>query len=113
MGERLAGGNVALALLANTLATGSMLTVLILVFQPISGAHFNPVVSFVLALRREVPLGRLTQLVAAQTLGAIAGVMLAHTMFDESVVQISTTVRAGPAQWVSEFVQRSGWFSRS
>jgi len=108
MAERLAGGNVALALLANTLATGAMLTVLVLLFGPVSGAHFNPAVSLVFALRRELPLRRFAQYVVAQMVGAIIGVMCAHAMFEQSMVQISSTVRSGPAQWLAEFVATFG-----
>ncbi len=97
MGERLAGGNAAIALLGNTLATGAGLTVLITVFGPVSGAHFNPVVTLVFALRRELT-GRLAiAYAAAQTLGAILGVWAAHLMFAEPVFQVSAKLRDGPA----------------
>jgi glycerol uptake facilitator-like aquaporin len=108
MGERLAGGNVALALLGNTLATGAMLVVLIGMFGPISGAHFNPAVTAVFALKREITSADAAGYVAAQLAGGIVGVLLAHAMFDESVLQISAKVRAGPAQWLSEWVAAFG-----
>jgi glycerol uptake facilitator-like aquaporin len=108
MGERLAGGNVALALLGNTLATGAMLVVLITALGPISGAHFNPAVSAVFALKRELPPGELAAYVLAQIAGRVAGVLLAHGMFDEALLQLSTKVRAGPAQWLSEVVAAFG-----
>lgn len=108
MGERLAGGNVALALLGNTLATGAMLAVLITMFGPISGAHFNPAVTAVFAIRREIAPRDVAGYLAAQVVGGILGVLVAHSMFDESILQISTKVRAGPAQWLSEAVAAFG-----
>lgn len=108
MGERLAGGNVALALLGNTLATGAMLVVLITALGPISGAHFNPAVSAVFALKRELPPGELGAYVLAQVAGGIAGVLIAHGMFDETLFQLSTKARSGPAQWLSEAVAAFG-----
>jgi len=108
MGERLAGGSVALALLGNTLATGAILVVLITALGPISGAHFNPAVSAVFALRRELSPGELAAYVLAQTVGGIAGVLIAHGMFDEALLQISTKARSGPAQWLSEAVAAFG-----
>ena len=108
MGERLAGGNVALALLGNTLATGAMLVVLIGMFGPISGAHFNPAVTAVFALKREITSADAAGYVVAQIAGAIVGVLVAHAMFDESVLQISAKMRAGPAQWLSEWVAAFG-----
>lgn len=101
MAERLAGGNAALALLANTLATGAALVVLILVFGPVSGAHFNPVVSLLASPRR-------LDHVAAQLLGAPLGVWLAHAMFDERILQVSRRIRSGPGQLLSEFVATFG-----
>jgi glycerol uptake facilitator-like aquaporin len=98
MGESLAGGNVAIALLGNTLATGAALVVLITVFGPISGAHFNPVVSMVFALRRELSAGMVIAYVAAQVAGAVLGVWAAHAMFAEPILQVSTKLRDGPAQ---------------
>jgi glycerol uptake facilitator-like aquaporin len=108
MAERLAGGNAALALLGNTLATGAMLVVLITMLGPISGAHFNPAVSAVFALKKELPPGELAAYVLAQIGGGIAGVLLAHGMFDEVLLQLSTKLRAGPAQWLSECVAAFG-----
>lgn len=102
MGAKLAGGNVALALLGNTISTGAMLVVLILIFGPISGAHFNPAVTVAFALRRELDWSRVTPYVAAQIGGAVAGVWLAHAMFDLSILQVSTTVRTGWGQWIAE-----------
>jgi glycerol uptake facilitator-like aquaporin len=108
MAERLADGNVGLALLGNTLSTGCMLVVLILVFGPISGAHLNPAVSLVFAARRELRVNLLALYLAAQFLGAVAGALLAHAMFEEALLQASTHVRAGPAQWLSEVVATFG-----
>lgn len=108
MGERLAGGAVALALLANTLATGAGLAVLITMLGPISGAHFNPAVTLVFALRRELGARAAAAYVAVQAVGAVLGVILAHLMFDEAAVQVSTTVRAGAAQALSESVATFG-----
>ena len=95
MGAKLAGGNIALALLGNTISTGAMLVVLILIFGPISGAHFNPVVTVAFALRRAFDWAAVTPYIAAQVAGAVAGAWLAHAMFDLPVLQISTTVRTG------------------
>jgi glycerol uptake facilitator-like aquaporin len=108
MGESLAGGNVAIALLGNTLATGAALVVLITVFGPISGAHFNPVVSMVFALRRELSAGVAAAYVAAQVAGAVLGVWAAHAMFAEPVLQVSAKLRDGPAQAWSEVVATFG-----
>jgi glycerol uptake facilitator-like aquaporin len=106
--ERLAGGNVAIALLGNTIPTGAILIVLILVFRPISGAHFNPAVTLVFAIRKEIS-GRDTFLyVLAQVLGGIIGVLVAHVMFDMPLITPSTTVREGTGQWVGEFVATFG-----
>ena len=102
MGVKLAGGNVGLALLANTIATGAILVVLILVFGPVSGAHFNPAVTLAFALRREVPWPQVVPYVLAQIAGALLGVWLAHAMFDLPLWQVSTTVRGGQGQWISE-----------
>ncbi len=108
MSEGLGGGNVALALLGNTLSTGCILVVLILVLGPISGAHLNPAVSLVFAALRELTVAQLTLYVAAQILGGVAGALLAHAMFAEPLLQTSTHVRAGPAQWLSEVVATFG-----
>jgi glycerol uptake facilitator-like aquaporin len=108
MAEEISGGSVALALLGNTLATGSMLIVLILVFGQISGAHFNPVVSVVMAARGDLSARRVVPFVAAQLIGAVAGVLVAHAMFGVAILQVSSTVRFGAAQWLSEFVATFG-----
>jgi glycerol uptake facilitator-like aquaporin len=108
MGERLAGGNDAIALLGNTLATGAALVVLIWVFGPISGAHFNPVVTLVAALRRDLSWRGAPAYVAVQVVGAILGVWCAHAMFGEPILQVSTKLRAGPAQMFAELVATFG-----
>ena len=108
MAQRLAGGNVALALLGNTLPTGAILVVLILVFGPVSGAHFNPVVSMVFALRKELPWRDAMAYMALQMIGALAGVWIAHLMFELSVWQLSSTLRAGAGQWLAEAVATFG-----
>jgi len=108
MGERLSGGNVALALLGNTLATGAGLVVLITIFGPLSGAHFNPAVTLAFALRRELPARTAIAYAAAQVAGAIAGVWAAHAMFAEPILQVSQKLRDGPAQAFSEFVATFG-----
>lgn len=108
MAERLAGGNVAIALLANTLATVGGLYVLIEVFGPVSGAHFNPAVSLVMAARGALPRPLLLPYVAAQLLGALLGAWLAHAMFDTTLFQFSTKVRSGAGQWIAEAVATAG-----
>jgi glycerol uptake facilitator-like aquaporin len=108
MAERLAGGNVALALLCNALPTGAILVVLILIFGPISGAHFNPAVSAAFALRRELPWSIAAAYVAAQIIGAVAGVWAAHLMFELPIWQFSITSRAGGGQWFAEAVATFG-----
>ena len=108
MAAKLAGGNGALALLCNTLPTGAILTVLILTFGPLSGAHFNPAVSIAAALRRELPLRVAALYIAMQIAGAIAGVLAAHTMFELPLWQVSATVRTGPGQWFAECVATFG-----
>jgi glycerol uptake facilitator-like aquaporin len=108
MAEQIAAGSVALALLGNTLATGCILVVLILVFGQISGAHFNPVVSIVMAIRGDLSAARLLPFICAQLIGAVAGVFLAHAMFGAPILQVSNTVRFGPAQWLAEFVATFG-----
>lgn len=108
MGTNLAGGNVALALLGNTLPTGAILVVLILIFGSVSGAHMNPAVSLAFALRRELPWRDFGGYVAAQVAGAIIGVWVAHLMFALPVWQISTHVRYGYGQWFSESVATFG-----
>jgi glycerol uptake facilitator-like aquaporin len=108
MAERLAGGNAAVALLANTLATGAALAVLILIFGPVSGAHFNPAVTLACAWRGEMAARHAALYVLVQAAAAVAGVLLAHAMFDLPVWQISEKVRSGPGQWLSEFVATFG-----
>lgn len=108
MGERLAGGNVAIALLANTLATGAALVVLISIFGPISGAHFNPAVTLYFRLRREIALPVALGYVGAQLVGAVCGVWAAHLMFEAPVFELSTKLRDGGAQAFSEFVATFG-----
>ncbi len=108
MGERLAGGNVAVALLGNTLATGAGLVVLITIFGPISGAHFNPAVTVAFALRREIGWRATGAYIVAQVAGAVIGVYAAHAMFAEPLAQISTKLRDGPAQGFSEFIATFG-----
>jgi len=108
MAERLSGGNMGVALLANTLATVGGLYVLIEVFGPVSGAHFNPAVSVVMAVRGDLPKGSLAPYVAAQLVGAMLGAWLAHAMFDMAIVQFSTRIRAGTGQWIAEAVATAG-----
>jgi glycerol uptake facilitator-like aquaporin len=108
MGERLAGGNVAIALLANSLATGFGLAALILVFAPVSGAHFNPLVTMLAAARKELSWRAVPAYLLAQFAGALLGVAAAHAMFGEPLFAFSTKVRAGPAQWWSEVVATFG-----
>ena len=108
MAENLSGGNVAVALLANTLATVFALYVLIETIGPISGAHFNPAVSWVMALRKELPMRVLAGYVVAQLLGAALGAWLAHAMFELPILQWSTHVRTGPSQWLAETVATAG-----
>jgi glycerol uptake facilitator-like aquaporin len=108
MGERLAGGNVAIALMGNTLATGAGLVVLITIFGPLSGAHFNPAVTLVFALRREIGWGTLAAYAPVQIVGGVLGVWLAHAMFGQPVWQVSTKLRDGPAQALAEFVATFG-----
>lgn len=108
MGDRLAGGNVAIALLGNTMATGAGLVVLITIFGPISGAHFNPVVSLMFAALDELKWSHAAAYIVVQIAGAILGVWLAHAMFDEPVLQISTKLRTGWPQGLSEAVATFG-----
>lgn len=102
MGERLAVGNGAIALLANTAATGAILFVLVVSLAPVSGAHFNPAVTLVAVLRRQMTTAVGAQYVAAQVLGAIAGCLIANAMFELPLVQLASSARTGPAQWLSE-----------
>ena len=108
MGERLAGGNVAIALLANTLATGAMLVALILTFGPISGAHLNPAVTLAAAAQGGLPWREVPAYLAAQFSGAFAGVAAAHLMFGEPLFSASNHLRAGNSQLFSEFVATFG-----
>ena len=108
MAEQLAGGNMALALLANTLATVFALYVLIETLGPISGAHFNPVVSMVLAFRKDLARHHLMGYVLAQLMGAALGAWIAHAMFELEIFQWSVKVRTGPAQWFAEAVATGG-----
>ena len=108
MAESLAGGNVAVALLGNTLATAAMLFVLITMLGPISGAHFNPAVTLVFGLNREIGTGLALAYVAAQLGGGVLGVWAAHLMFDLPVLQASTTARTGVGQWAGEAIATFG-----
>jgi glycerol uptake facilitator-like aquaporin len=108
MATKLAGGNGALALLCNTLPTGAILTVLILTFGPISGAHFNPAVSIALALRRQLHPSVAVMYIGAQVLGGIIGVLAAHAMFELPLWQLSGTARTGAGQWLAECVATFG-----
>jgi len=108
MAQKLAGGNVALALLCNTIPTGAILAVLILIFGPLSGAHFNPAVTLAFALRRELPWIVAGAYIVAQITGAVTGVWAAHLMFELPLWQFATTARAGAGQWAAEAVATFG-----
>ncbi len=108
MAERLSGGNVAVALLGNTLATGAMLYVLITMLGPISGAHFNPAVTLIMWLRKELKAHAALAYVAFQVAGGVLGVWVAHLMFDEAVLQMSSKERTGFGQWTGEFIATFG-----
>jgi glycerol uptake facilitator-like aquaporin len=108
MAAKLAGGNDAIALLCNTLPTGAILVVLILIFGPLSGAHFNPAVSLAFALRGALPWSMVSLYIVAQVLGGIAGVWVAHLMFELPVWQLSMTGRGGGGQWLAEAVATFG-----
>jgi glycerol uptake facilitator-like aquaporin len=108
MADRLSGGNQAIALLGNTLPTGAILVVLISLFGPISGAHFNPAVSLVFALRRELSVRNAALYSFIQVVGAIGGTVVAHLMFDLPVLEASLKIRTGGAQWLAEFVAAFG-----
>jgi glycerol uptake facilitator-like aquaporin len=108
MGESLADGNAAIELLGNTIATGAILVVLILIFGPISGAHFNPAVTLTFALRREITWSHSVLYVAIQIVAAVAGAVVAHIMFDQDLLQSSTHLRTGPGQWTGEIVATFG-----
>lgn len=108
MGETLAAGNTAVALWGNTAATGAILVVLILIFGPISGAHFNPAVTLVFLAKGEISRGEAAAYILTQTIAGLAGVLLAHAMFDMDLIQTSTHVRTGTGQWISEGVATFG-----
>lgn len=108
MAQKLAQGNVAIALLGNTIPTGAILTVLILTLGPVSGAHMNPVVSLAFAIRRELPWAEFVPYVLAQFGGALIGVWAAHAMFELPILQFSTTTRTGTGQWIAEGIATFG-----
>lgn len=108
MGDTLAGGNVAITLLANAIATGAILVVLILVFGSVSGAHLNPAVTLAFMLRREITVADAGLYVCSQVVGGIVGVLVAHAMFDLAILQTSATARTGMSQWFAEAVATFG-----
>lgn len=108
MGESLAGGNTAIALLGNTIATGAILAVLILIFGPISGAHFNPAVTLAFVMRGELEKRIALFYVLVQVAGGLAGMLVAHAMFAEPLLQVSEKLRTGPSQWFAESVATFG-----
>lgn len=108
MAERLADGNLALALLGNTLATGAILVVIILIFSSISGAHFNPAVTLVFLLRQEIDKRTAFYYSIVQIMGGITGALVAHIMFELPLIEASSTARTGASQWVAEFVATFG-----
>ena len=108
MAESLAAGNVAIALLGNTIPTGAILVVLITALGPVSGAHFNPAVTFAFLLRREIALDNALMYVTAQIMGGVIGMLAAHAMFEEPMLQLSNNMRTGPAQWLAEVVATFG-----
>ena len=108
MGERLADGNDALALLGNTIPTGAILVVLILIFGPISGAHFNPAVTLAFLIRRQIDLKTACAYWPVQIVGGIAGTILAHHMFELPLIEASTHARYGISQWSAEIVATFG-----
>ena len=108
MAERLAGGNVAIALLGNTIPTGAILVVLISILGPVSGAHFNPVVSAAMAFQGNISWNRASAYAAVQIIGGILGAMLANIMFDLPILEISTKMRWGQGQWIAEAVATFG-----
>jgi glycerol uptake facilitator-like aquaporin len=108
MGDRLSGGNIAIALLGNTLSTGAALVVLITIFGSLSGAQFNPAVTLAFLLKREVRPTTAVLYIAAQIFGAVVGVFAAHAMFGQALLQVSTKLRDGPAQMLSEFIATFG-----
>ena len=108
MAERLSSGNVAIALLANAISTGAALVVLISIFAPLSGAHFNPAVTAYFALRGEMTWRMASAYILAQCLAAITGVWLAHAMFAMPTLEVSAKLRDGPSQWLAEFIATLG-----
>jgi glycerol uptake facilitator-like aquaporin len=108
MGEQLAGGNIAIALLGNTIATGAILVVLILALGPISGAHFNPAVSIVMGITGGLSWREVVPYALAQVIGGCLGTLAAHGMFDLQLFQLAGKARTGPAQWFAEFVATFG-----
>ena len=108
MAERLAGGNVAIALLGNTIPTGAILVVLIVLFGPISGAHFNPAVTLAFLVRREIGGLMALAFIAVQVIGGLIGTWSAHLMFEENILQFSLKQRTGPSQWFAESVATFG-----
>ncbi len=108
MAEKLAGGNLAIALLGNTIPTGAILVVLVTILGPISGAHFNPAVSLVMVMRGALPRSDALAYTAAQIIGGCLGTLAAHLMFDLQVFQLSSTARTGVAQWFAEFIAAFG-----
>ena len=108
MAENLAGGNVAIALLGNTIPTGAILVVLITIFGPVSGAHFNPAVTLSFLIRREITISAAVAYVAVQIIGGIIGTWSAHLMFAQEIFQLSSHIRTGGAQWFSEGVATFG-----
>lgn len=108
MAETLAGGNMAIALLGNTIPTGAILYVLITVLGPVSGAHFNPAVTFAFVLRRDITIGLAAAYIGVQIIGGLCGAMVAHFMFELPLLQLSQNARTGVAQWGAEFVATFG-----
>ena len=108
MGERLAGGNIAVALLGNSLATGAGLVVLILIFGPVSGCHINPAVTLAFMIRRDITRRDAVSYIAVQVLGAVVGVIVAHIMFDHPMIAVGLKARTGTGQWLGEAVATFG-----
>ena len=111
MGETLSGGNVAIALLGNTIPTGAILVVLIMGLGPVSGAHFNPAVTLAFLVRREIGVDMAAAYILAQVVGGLAGMLAAHGMFDLPLLQVGVKSRTGTAQWFSEWVATFGLVS--
>ena len=108
MAETLSGGNAAIALLGNTIPTGAILVVLIVLFGPLSGAHFNPAVTVAFLLRREIAVGVAVLFIITQIIGGLLGTWSAHLMFEQELIQVSSKLRTGPAQWFAELVATFG-----